>query len=94
LTVNPPEIRDEINYQFKGGTWIFENDAVSSVGKLQRPISTTHILAFDGESTPVGMITNNKIIIGLAVSIFSYAVERYPKSSCRALANKYSNYVT
>ena len=31
---NPPEIRGEINYQFRGGAWIFEKGSSKSVGVL------------------------------------------------------------
>ena len=38
---NPPEIRGEINYQFRGGSWIFETKAKDTINRIQRSISST-----------------------------------------------------
>jgi len=91
---SPPEIRGEINYQFRGGSWVFEKNASRSIGVLQRLISGAHSLNPSGGLTPEGLIANNKIIIGLAKAVFMHAAERYPKGVCRALSNKYKPYVS
>ena len=91
---NPPEIRGEINYQFRGGSWVFEKNSATSIGVLQRSISSTKSFSPSGAATPEGLIANNKIIIRLAKAVFMHAAEKYPKSVCRALSNKYKLYVT
>lgn len=90
---NPPEIRGEINYQFKGGAWIFEHNAKRTVQRLQRSITSTAPATSNLSATPDGLIANNKIIINLAKAVFMQAAENYPHGICRSLANKYSAYV-
>ncbi|MBE7567047.1 DNA/RNA non-specific endonuclease [Acidithiobacillus thiooxidans] len=63
LKYNPPEIRGEINYQFRGGTWIFEKNSGRSIGILQRAIAGTESSSSSVLATPKGLIANNKIII-------------------------------
>ncbi len=91
---NPPEIRGEINYQFRGGAWVFEKGASKSVGVLQRSLlaeNTPNIPATT--ATPAGLISTNKFIISLAKAVFLHASERYPKGICRSLSNKYKSYI-
>lgn len=90
---NPPEIRGEINYQFKGGSWIFEPKAQESIERIQRLISSHQPSLSIGSPTTDGLIASNKIIISLAKTIFVNAAERYPKSIGRSIANKYAAYV-
>jgi hypothetical protein len=90
---NPPEIRGEINYQFRGGVWVFEKNARDTIDRLQRSIAGATALAATSASTSEGLIANNKIIIGLAKAVFLHASEKYPKGICRSLANRYSSYV-
>ena len=91
---NPPEIRGEINYQFRGGSWIFEKNAARSIGILQRSIACNKPVSPSDAETPEGLIANNKIIIGLAKAVFIHTAEKYPTGVCRALANKYKSYVS
>lgn len=90
---NPPEIRGEINYQFRGGAWVFEKDSSKSVGVLQRSIAGEVSLNTPGKATPHSLIANNKMIINLAKSVFTHSAEKYPKGICRALFNKYKIYI-
>lgn len=90
---NPPELRGEINYQFKGGAWIFEKNAAPSIRRLQLEISALQSPTPIKTPSPNGLISNNKIIIGLAKAIFLHSSEKYPRGICRSLANKYANYV-
>lgn len=89
---NPPEIRGEINYQFKGGAWIFEKNAATSIRRQQLAIAEQSQPAVNFPS-PEGLISNNKIIIGLAKAVFIHSSEKYPKGICRSLANKYASYI-
>ncbi|OZB37809.1 MAG: hypothetical protein B7X35_02360 [Halothiobacillus sp. 14-56-357] len=86
---NPPEIRGEINYQFKGGSWIFEQKSAASIGVLQRKIAATGLSPISSASTPENLLANNMFIISLANAVFVRASERYPKGICRSLSNKY-----
>lgn len=91
---NPPEIRGEINYQFRGGSWVFEKGASKSVGILQRSLSTEGVPVVSVKAaTPVGLISVNKFIIALAKEVFLYASNKYPKGVCRSISNKYKHYV-
>ena len=90
---NPSDIRGEINYQFKGGSWMFEKNSKTSIGNIQRSISNTLPQAIIKTPSPEALISNNKVIIGLAKAIFSHASDSYPRSICRSIANKYSTYV-
>lgn len=90
---NPPEIRGEINYQFRGNSWIFEKNASRSIGILQRSISSAQSSPLK-EVTPKGLIANNKIIINLAKAVFIHAAEKYPKGVCKVLLNKYKFYIS
>jgi hypothetical protein len=90
---NPPSIRGEINYQFKGGVWIFERNSKDTINRLKRSIGATDSAALNINPTPDGLVDNNKIIINLARRVFIYASESYPKSICRSIAHKYSDYV-
>lgn len=91
---NPPDIRGEINYQFKGGSWIFENKSQESIKRIQRSIASQEITQPTKNPSPEGLVASNKMIIGLAKAIFQHAADRYPTSICRSLANKYSLYVS
>jgi len=89
---NPPEIRGEINYQFKGGAWIFEKNSARSIGALQRSISGGAPISLVS-SAPLTLIASNKLIIDLAKAVFTYASNKYPKSICRSLLNQYDSYI-
>jgi hypothetical protein len=90
---NPPYIRGEINYQFRGGLWVFEKNSAKSVGNLQRSISVAKPAPLICTTTPEGLIINNMLIISLAKAVFAHATERYPKGICRSLSNKYKVYI-
>lgn len=91
---NPPEIRGEINYQFRGGSWVFEKDAARSVGVLQRSLSAKdHLGAPVTAATLAGLISTNRFIISLAKAVFLHASDKYPKGVCRSISNKYKVYV-
>ena len=86
-----PDIRAQINYQFKGGTWHFEKDA-ASVSIVQRSIQNTSPVRPIVTPTPLGLISNNKLIIELAKAVFNSAAQNYPKSFTRSLKNEYAEY--
>ncbi|GAB3547376.1 hypothetical protein GCM10027343_26540 [Noviherbaspirillum agri] len=90
---NPPELRGEINYQFKGGAWKFEKDSAKTVRKLQLAIEQPNTSTADRGVNAESLITNNKIIINLAKAIFLHSSERYPKSVSSSIKNMYGAYV-
>lgn len=90
---NPPDIRGEINYQFKGGSWRFEADAKNVVGKLQRAISSMQVTAPTNTATPEGLISHNNFIIEFAKFVFIHSSKNYPKGIGHSLANQYADYL-
>ncbi|WP_416616221.1 hypothetical protein [Pseudomonas luteola] len=90
---NPPEIRGEINYQFKGGSWRFEDNAKTVVGRLQRSISSIQLLALTNTATPEGLVSHNNFIIEFAKLVFIHSSNKYPKGIAHSLANQYADYL-
>ncbi|PBQ21537.1 hypothetical protein CCL08_04005 [Pseudomonas congelans] len=91
---NPPDIRGEINYQFKGGSWKFEANARDVVGRLQRAISTMQMSTPAKAATPEGLVLHNNFIIEFAKLVFIHSSKIYPKGICHSLANQYADYIT
>lgn len=90
---NPPDIRGEINYQFKGGAWKFEVDSKNVVGRLQRAISSVQVSAPINLATPEGLISHNNFIIEFAKFVFIHSSKNYPKGIGHSLANQYAGYL-
>ncbi|MBS4090519.1 hypothetical protein [Pseudomonas rustica] len=91
---NPPDIRGEINYQFKGGSWKFEENAKNVVGRLQRAISTMQVSAPTNTATPEGLVSHNNFIIEFAKLVFVHSSKNYPSGIGHSLANQYADYLT
>jgi hypothetical protein len=91
---NPPDIRGEINYQFKGGSWKFEDNAKNVVGRLQRAISTMQVSAPTNTATPEGLVSHNNFIIEFAKLVFVHSSKNYPSGIGHSLANQYADYLT
>lgn len=91
---NPPELRGEINYQFKGGAWIFEQNASQSIRRLQAMIAETPLSSSNPTVPPEFLVSNNALIIHFAKTLFLHSSDSYPKSICRSLKNKYAAYMT
>jgi hypothetical protein len=90
----PPQVRAEINYQFKGCTWQFEQTPSARVRRIQDSIDRTTLFSIETGHTPEALITNNSLIIDFACELFKYLVERYERSVFRYFANKYDNLFT
>lgn len=90
---NPPELRGEVNYQFKGGAWVFEKSSHKSITRLQASINDPNLGTLSSAANLDALITNNKLIINFAKQLFEYSSETYPKGICRALRNKYAEYI-
>ncbi|WP_460097374.1 hypothetical protein [Pseudomonas sp. S3_C01] len=91
---NPPDIRGEINYQFKGGSWKFEDNAKNVVGRLQRAISSMQVSAPTNTATPEGLVSHNNFIIEFAKLVFVHSSKNYPSGIGHSLANQYADYLT
>lgn len=90
---NPPEIRGEINYQFKGGAWVFEDRSKEKIKSIQKIISKQIIAKPVKSATTEGLVASNEFIIEMAKAVFDNASVRYPKGICRSLSNKYYLYM-
>ena len=88
----PPELRSEVNYQFKGGTWNFEKQSTDNIRRLQNSIMDSNI-DLSEKSNQHSLISNNKLIINIAKSVFKHSSDKYPKSICRSLQNRYSTFI-
>lgn len=89
----PPELRGEINYQFKGGTWEFESSAIDSIRKAQLAIRQARQGIISRAHSWEGLVSNNLLIIELARSIFCHFAANYPRSIFRSVANKYKTII-
>lgn len=85
----PPELRGEINYQFKGGTWEFEASAFDSIRKAQLAIRQARQGTISRAHSWEGLVSNNLLIIELARTVFCKFAADYPRSIFRSAANKY-----
>ena len=90
----PPELRGEINYQFRGGVWIFEKNSSKSINELQSFISQPAVAPMKMPVNIRSLMSNNKIIIELAKKMFLHGANNYPRSICRYLAHKYSTHLS
>lgn len=88
---NPPELRGEINYQFKGGLWGFESESV--IRGAQNAILNQLFPVPHMRVNSEALIANNNLIIRLAKETFLHSSSSYPRSISRSLANKYSEYL-
>lgn len=86
---NPPQIRSEINYQFKGGVWVFEKKSEKSIKKIKRLISTPDTSLQKSKADTECLIINNKFITDLSKHIFSMNANSYPRSICRSISHRY-----
>lgn len=90
---NPPDIRGEINYQFKGGSWKFEDNAKAVVGRLQRSISNVQLSFPTNTATPEGLVSHSNFIIEFAKFVFVQSSKAYPMGIAHSLANQYESYL-
>lgn len=89
----PPEIRGEINYQFKGGAWAFELKSSDSIRRLKSIVAqqSSEIGNFTAPSEK--LVACGALAIQLAHQVFIHAAKSYPKSICRSLANKHKAFL-
>lgn len=90
---SPPELRAEINYQFKGGVWVFEKIKSSSVTRVQASITSEANTTLGQSLDTDSLISNNKFIVGLARAIFEHSANAYPKAISKSLRHTYAEFL-
>jgi hypothetical protein len=90
---SPTEIRSEINYQFKGKSWSFEKDSSPIVRRIQLAIEKDLPPMLPVGASSENLALHNKLVIGLARSVFMHSASSYPKSISRSIQNRFKSYV-
>jgi len=90
---SPSEIRSEINYQFKGKSWTFEKDSSPIVRRIQLAITKDIPAILPVDASSENLVLHNKLVIGLARSVFMHSASSYPKSISRSIQNQYKDVV-
>lgn len=91
----PPEIRGEINYQFRGGCWRFEKNSEKSIRLLQGGLKTLESPGSSLSSVDLdALLRNNEFIFSLAQEVFKTSAKDHPRSIARAVLNEYSDLLT
>ncbi|ULQ27275.1 hypothetical protein JFN85_02695 [Enterobacter hormaechei subsp. xiangfangensis] len=88
---NPSEIRGEVNYQFKGNSWCFEDDTNVRLSLVTKEIMKDDYNLTDAQDKILKLINNNKFIISLARRFFEYSSAEYKNGICRSLQNQFKN---
>lgn len=91
---SPPEIRGEVNYQFKGDSWCFEDKVRDKIDKIRRIINDDNVITVQTKDSVSNLINNNNLIIRLARSVFEYSVESYDKGMCRVIKKQYKDRIS
>lgn len=91
---NPSDIRAEVNYQFKGDSWCFEESKSSRISALYREIISDGYTLTSTEDKITNLINNNKFIIRLAKLFFEHSRKEYSKGICRSLHNQFKNKIS
>nr|WP_314523536.1 hypothetical protein [uncultured Lelliottia sp.] len=91
---NPSDIRGEVNYQFKGDSWCFENNINHRVSTLHKEIVNDSYSLVDTGDRIINLINNNQFIINLARSYFKLSTEQYSYGICRSIQNQYKDKIS
>lgn len=91
---NPSEIRAEVNYQFKGQSWCFEDDTSGKFAKIQSEINDDAFVLTQSEDKLFNLINHNKFIIKLAQNFFKQSSEGYSTGICRSIRNQFSDRIS
>lgn len=91
---SPSEIRAEVNYQFKGQSWCFEDDTNGKIAIIQNSIAENSFSLSDTDDKLVKLINNNKLIINLARDFFKKANDDYSQGICRSLRNQFRSKIS
>lgn len=93
-TFNPSEIRAEVNYQFKGQSWCFEDDTNGKISTIQNSIAEDTFSLDGKEDKLLKLINNNKLIIMLARDFFKKSNDDFSQGICRSLRHQFKNKIS
>lgn len=86
----PPKVRSEINYQFKGSLWAFEQPPKRHINKINEMVLGS-VRAVSGKvSQPESLIASSNYVVYLATALFDAIINRYPNSILNKLHQKYA----
>lgn len=91
---NPSEIRAEVNYQFKGQSWCFEDDTNGKIATIQSSIADDSFSLTGTDDKILKLINNNKLIINLARDFFKKSNDEYSQGICRSLRNQFRSKIS
>jgi len=86
---SPSDIRAEVNYQFKGDTWCFMDADNPRITKIKQHIDSDAYTLDASQDKVIRLINNNKLIISLARSAFTYSIKNYARGICRSINSQY-----
>lgn len=89
---NFPKIRGQINYQFKGKSWFFEEKSEVSVRAIQKILSKdSNFNEKNIESNVTKIINNSIFLVHFSNNIFLKNCQEYPRSISNSIKNKYNS---
>lgn len=86
---SPTAIRNEINYQFKGDSWYFEDKCKDKVDQIQRALLNNETDLSHTNNQLLNLIHHNNFVIHFAKSIFNKNISDYPRSIAHSLFNQH-----
>lgn len=86
---NPSDIRGEVNYQFKGDAWCFEEKTNLKIGRVINEIQSDIYSLSVGDDQVSNLINNNKFIINLAKMFFEFSRAEFKQGICRSIHNQF-----
>lgn len=91
----PSDIRSEINYQFKGKLWPFEEQSAPIMKKISNIIAGNEEISMTKINRPEQLISSSRYILYLAYSMVKTVTTRYPQSILSKSHNLYrGNYLS
>lgn len=88
---NPSDIRGEVNYQFKGDAWCFEEKTKTRVQLITRALSSDECDLYSESDKILRLVNNNKFIINFARMFFEYSKVEYAHGICRSIHHQYKD---
>ncbi|ARD58961.1 hypothetical protein Y71_03155 [Kosakonia radicincitans DSM 16656] len=91
---NPSDIRGEVNYQFRGDSWCFEEKTNDRINMINQELIDDDYDLFNRSDRIQNLINNNKFIINLARVFFEYSMEAYPNGICKSIRHQFKNKIS
>ncbi|CAM7593858.1 hypothetical protein PHDIMM138B_18220 [Phytobacter diazotrophicus] len=86
---NPSDIRGEVNYQFRGNSWCFEEKTNDRIRAINQELLNDDCNVFNSADRIQNLINNNKFIINLARHFFEYSLDAYPNGICKNIRHQF-----